>query len=170
MIKTIIQLAVVLVLFLLVYNYFMGTGEEKQNAKEIFREMKDVGVAVKDLLKSEKEKFDSGKYDNAIEKMRLLISNLESLELSSDLGNRRPGSSAGIRRPDPKPGGKTQRPRRTTRPGQKHYGSGRRTSRKGKGTQPGHGSAHAGDRADHGRDQTKKRARLNPKVLPECTP
>ncbi|MBK6619853.1 MAG: hypothetical protein IPH04_21125 [Saprospirales bacterium] len=78
MIKTIIQLAVVLVLFLLVYNYFMGTGEEKQNAKEIFREMKDVGVAVKDLLKSEKEKFDSGKYDNAIEKMRLLISNLET--------------------------------------------------------------------------------------------
>lgn len=76
--KTIIQLAVVLVVFLLVYNYFMGTSEEKETSKEIFKELKDVGVAVKDLLKSEKEKFDAGKYDNAIQKMRLLISDLET--------------------------------------------------------------------------------------------
>jgi methyl-accepting chemotaxis protein len=78
MIKTILQVLAVVVVFVLVYNYFFGTPEEKGNAKEIFQEVKDVGVAVKDLLKSEKEKFDEGKYDNAIQKMRGLFSDLES--------------------------------------------------------------------------------------------
>lgn len=77
MLKTILQIVVVIVIFVLVYNFFFGTSEEKANAKEIFQEVKDVGVAVKDLLKSEKEKFDAGKYDNAIQKMRSLINNLE---------------------------------------------------------------------------------------------
>lgn len=78
MIKTILQIAVALVVFVLAYNFFFGTSEEKDHAKEIFQEVKDVGVAVKDLLKSEKEKFDAGKYDNAIEKMRGLFGDLES--------------------------------------------------------------------------------------------
>ena len=78
MLKTILQVLVVVVVFVLVYNFFFGTSEEKENAKEIFQEVKEVGVAVKDLLKSEKEKFDAGKYDNAIKKMRELIQNLES--------------------------------------------------------------------------------------------
>ena len=78
MIKTIIQVAVVLVIFVLGYNFFFGTSDEKENASEIFQEVKDVGVSVKDLLKAEKEKFDSGKYDNAIKKMRELFQDLES--------------------------------------------------------------------------------------------
>lgn len=78
MIKTILQVIAVVVIFVLGYNFFFGTPEEKSNAKEIFQEVKDVGVAVKDLLKSEKEKFDEGKYDNAIQKMRGLFSDLES--------------------------------------------------------------------------------------------
>jgi uncharacterized protein YoxC len=76
--KTILQILVVVVVFILAYNFFFGTQEEKQNAQEIFQEVKDVGVAVKDLLKAEKEKFDEGKYDNAIAKMRELFQNLES--------------------------------------------------------------------------------------------
>jgi len=78
MLRTILKVAVVLVIFVLVYNYFFGTSEEKAQSKEIFQEVKDVGVAVKDLLKSEKEKFDAGKYDNAIKDMRELIGNMES--------------------------------------------------------------------------------------------
>ncbi|MCB9283957.1 MAG: hypothetical protein H6563_07790 [Lewinellaceae bacterium] len=78
MIKTIIQALVVIVVFVLAYNFFFGTSEEKQNATEIFKEVKDVGVSVKDLLQAEKEKFDAGKYDNAIQKMRELFQNLES--------------------------------------------------------------------------------------------
>ena len=76
--KTILQILVVVVVFILAYNFFFGTQEEKQNAQEIFQEVKDVGVAVKDLLKAEKEKFDEGKYDNAIAKMRELFQDLES--------------------------------------------------------------------------------------------
>lgn len=78
MIKTILQVLIVVVVFVLGYNFFFGTPEEKSNAKEIFQEVKDVGVAVKDLLKTEKEKFDEGKYDNAIQKMRGLFGDLES--------------------------------------------------------------------------------------------
>ena len=78
MIKTILQALVVIVVFVLVYNFFFGTTEEKQNATTIFKEVKDVGVSVKDLLQAEKEKFDAGKYDNAIQKMRELFQNLES--------------------------------------------------------------------------------------------
>jgi len=78
MIKTIIQVALVLIVFVLVYNYFFGTSEEKETSTEIFQEIKDVGVSVKDLLKAEKEKFDEGKYDNAVKKMRELFQDLES--------------------------------------------------------------------------------------------
>ena len=78
MIKTIIQVALVLIVFVLVYNFFFGTSEEKETSTEIFQEIKDVGVSVKDLLKAEKEKFDEGKYDNAVKKMRELFQDLES--------------------------------------------------------------------------------------------
>lgn len=55
MLKTILQIVVVIVIFVLpCTNLFFGTSEEKANAKEIFQEVKDVGVAVKDLLDPKK--------------------------------------------------------------------------------------------------------------------
>ncbi len=77
MIKSLFKLLVILVLGILIYNYFLGTEQEKQGAKKIFSEMKDVGVAVKDLLKSEKEKFDAGKYDNAVDKIGNVLDGLK---------------------------------------------------------------------------------------------
>jgi basic membrane lipoprotein Med (substrate-binding protein (PBP1-ABC) superfamily) len=77
MIRSLIKLLVILVIGILIYNYFLGTESEKEGAKKIFGEMKDVGVAVKDLLKSEKEKFDKGKYDNAIDKIGNVLSGLK---------------------------------------------------------------------------------------------
>lgn len=67
----------ILVVGILIYNLFLGTDEEKQGAKKIVGEVKDVGVAVKDLLKSEKEKFDKGKYDKAVDKIGNMLSNLK---------------------------------------------------------------------------------------------
>ncbi|MCB0518982.1 MAG: hypothetical protein H6577_22580 [Lewinellaceae bacterium] len=78
MIRTILKLLAILVIGILIYNYFLGTPSEKENAKKIFTEVKDVGVAVKDLLKSEKEKFDSGKYDKAVEKIGGVLDKLKS--------------------------------------------------------------------------------------------
>lgn len=69
MIKTIIRLGLLLLVGVLVYNYFLGTQEEKESSKRIFNEVKDLGKATWDLLKSEKEKFDEGKYDEALSKI-----------------------------------------------------------------------------------------------------
>ncbi|MCC6724083.1 MAG: hypothetical protein IT258_06195 [Saprospiraceae bacterium] len=77
MIRSALKLLAILVVGILIYNLFLGTDEEKQGAKKIVGEMKDVGVAVKDLLKTEKEKFDKGKYDKAIDKIGGVLSNLK---------------------------------------------------------------------------------------------
>lgn len=69
MIKFAIRLLIILVIGIIGYNFFFGTTEEKESGQKIVRELKDVGVAVKDLLASEKEKLDEGKYDNALEKI-----------------------------------------------------------------------------------------------------
>lgn len=78
MIKTILKVLAVIVVFILVYNYFFGSTEEKATSQKIFQEVKEVGVAVKDLLKSEKEKYDSGKYDDALDKIGGVFSKLKT--------------------------------------------------------------------------------------------
>ncbi len=77
MIKSLLKLLAVLVIGIIIYNLFLGTDQEKQGAKKIVGEAKDLGVAVADLLKSEKEKFDKGKYDKAIDKIGTMLSNLK---------------------------------------------------------------------------------------------
>lgn len=76
MIKSALKLVAILVVGILIYNLFLGTDEEKQGAKKIVGEMKDVGAAVGDLLKSEKEKFDKGKYDKVVDKAGNIMSSL----------------------------------------------------------------------------------------------
>lgn len=78
MIRSLLKLLFLVVIGVLVYNYFLGTPEEKENSKAIFREVKDVAVGVKELVKSEKEKFDAGKYDKAVDKIGDLLSKLKS--------------------------------------------------------------------------------------------
>ncbi len=77
MIKSLLKLVAILVIGILIYNYFLGTPSEKEGSEKIFNEFKDVGVSVKDLLKSEKEKFDAGKYDNAVDKIGDLLNGLK---------------------------------------------------------------------------------------------
>ena len=57
MIRSLLKLIIIMVLGILVYNLFLGDTTEKENAKKVFSEIKEAGVAVKDLLKSEKKKF-----------------------------------------------------------------------------------------------------------------
>lgn len=83
MIKGILKLLAILVIGILIYNYFLGTESEKESSKKIFGEIKDVGVEVKELLKSEKEKFDKGKYDKAVEKVGDMLQGLK--EKSKDI-------------------------------------------------------------------------------------
>lgn len=69
MIGFLIKLAVVLVVGVLAYNYFFGSDAEKAQSARTFGQMKDVAVSVGQLAKSEKEKFDAGKYDTALDKL-----------------------------------------------------------------------------------------------------
>ncbi|MCB0706638.1 MAG: hypothetical protein KDC34_15090 [Saprospiraceae bacterium] len=86
MIKSLIRLVALVVVGVLVYNYFLGDPGEKETASKIFQEVKDVGSSVADLLRSEKEKLDSGKYDAALDKIGGLFSSIRTNkdELSGD--------------------------------------------------------------------------------------
>lgn len=77
MIRNLLKLLLLLVIGILIYNYFMGTSEEKESSKRIFQKVKDVGAEVSKLLKSEKEKFDKGKYDDALQKIDNIYTDLK---------------------------------------------------------------------------------------------
>lgn len=97
--KSLLKLLVVVVIGVLVYNYFFGTQEEKETSKEIFSNVRDLGKATWGLLRSEKAKFDEGKYDEAVDKVGGLLRSLngkardigddESLRRLEDLEKRR---------------------------------------------------------------------------------
>jgi chromosome segregation ATPase len=67
MIKSIIKVALLLIVGILGYNYFWGSPEEKAQSKEIIGKAVDVGKAGVGLLKEEIGKFKSGKYDDALD-------------------------------------------------------------------------------------------------------
>jgi hypothetical protein len=69
MIRSLLKLGLFLVAGILVYNYFFGTSEEKAQSREVFKKTGDAVGAAWGLLKSEKAKFDSGKYDGVMDKL-----------------------------------------------------------------------------------------------------
>ena len=75
--KSLLKLAFWVVLAILVYNYFAGTASEKKTSQKIFGEVKNLAVSVKDLISSETEKYNNGKYDVAISKMDDIIGKLK---------------------------------------------------------------------------------------------
>lgn len=77
MLRSLIKLGLFLVAGILVYNYFFGTVEEKAQSKEIFSDIKSLTKSAVGLVKSEKEKFNDGKYDEAVDKIGGLIDNLK---------------------------------------------------------------------------------------------
>lgn len=79
MIRSLLKLGLILVAGILVYNYFFGTVEEKQQSKEIFGKVRDVGKDAWSLLKNEKAKFEDGKYDGAVDKVGKSVEGLGEL-------------------------------------------------------------------------------------------
>jgi uncharacterized protein YoxC len=77
MIKSLIKLALGLLVGILIYNFFFGTPAEKEQSKQIFTEVKDLTKSAVQLIKAEKEKFDEGKYDEAVDKIGGLINDLK---------------------------------------------------------------------------------------------
>lgn len=77
MLRFIISTAFFLTIGLLSYNYFFGTAEEKEQAQEIFSKGAEVVGAGAGLLKSEYQKYQEGKYDEALENVSHLLSRLK---------------------------------------------------------------------------------------------
>jgi len=78
MIKNLLKLAVFLVIGVLVYNYFFGNAVEKERSAKIGNQVKELFQSAVDVVKDEKEKFDAGKYDGALDKVGDAINGLKS--------------------------------------------------------------------------------------------
>jgi len=77
MIQKIISITILLVIGLLTYNYFFGTAQEREQAQDIFGKGAEVVGASADLLKDEYQKFNDGKYDEALNNINGLLSKLK---------------------------------------------------------------------------------------------
>jgi len=69
MIRSLVKLGLLLIVGIIVYNFFFGTSEEKENSRKIFGQVGSVVGSVTQLVRSEREKFDAGKYDTALDKL-----------------------------------------------------------------------------------------------------
>ena len=96
MIQKIISITILLVIGLLTYNYFFGTAQEREQAQDIFGKGAEVVGASADLLKAEYQKFNDGKYDEALNNINGLLSNC--LLYTSDAADERSSVDLGGRR------------------------------------------------------------------------
>lgn len=88
--RGLIKFLAIAVIGLISYNYFYGNEVEKARSEKVVDGVKDVFVSIKDLVQSEKEKFDEGKYDSALDKVGSLFDNFKekSKDVSEDLKDR----------------------------------------------------------------------------------
>ena len=86
MAKLVLKIVLGLAVLLVGYNYFWGNAEEKENSRRIVGQVTELGKSVVNLLKSEKEQFDKGKYDQALAKLKsaLNIEHERAAELGAD--------------------------------------------------------------------------------------
>lgn len=81
--KYLMPLGIILTIGLVGYNYFLGTPEEQQQSKMIIGKVRDLGGEVFSLLHSEKEKYNAGKFDEAIGKVGSSITYLKDKAIST---------------------------------------------------------------------------------------
>ena len=77
MIRTLLKLALLIVVALVGYNYFFGSIEEKEQSRAIVDKAKDLGSDAWKLLRSERTKMQEGKYDDALDRLETLYDNLK---------------------------------------------------------------------------------------------
>lgn len=78
MVRSLLKLGSLLVVCIIGYNYFFGDSAEKENARKIVGQGKEVLGSVRDLVRSEREKYDKGKYDQAIDKVGNVFDKIRS--------------------------------------------------------------------------------------------
>ncbi len=86
MIRRLLGWGLVLVFGVLVYNRFFGDTAEKEQSKKVFGEAKVLFRSVRDVVKTERTKFEAGKYDKAIGNIRNLFGKMrETAKDSKDV-------------------------------------------------------------------------------------
>lgn len=76
MIRKLISLVILAVIGLMGYNMFFGTEEDKARGQAVAKETKELVGSVVGFLKAEKENYDSGKFDNAMQKLNKAVKNV----------------------------------------------------------------------------------------------
>jgi len=76
MIRKLISLVILAVIGLMGYNMFFGTDEDKARGQVVAKETKELVGSIFGLLKAEKENYDAGKFDNAMDKMNKAFRNV----------------------------------------------------------------------------------------------
>ncbi len=67
--KNLIFLILILLVGIVGYTYFFGKGEDKEKAREIVSETKELGRSVGDFLKRQKDKYDDGHLDRLFDRI-----------------------------------------------------------------------------------------------------
>ena len=78
MIKFALKILFVGLVVLLGFYFFMGSPEDKDRAKAVFAEVGDLFGELGNFIKAEKAKFDQGDYQDELEKIRELVSDIKS--------------------------------------------------------------------------------------------
>jgi len=88
--RNLLKLILFAVIGLISYNYYYGNAEEKAQSEKVIDGVKDVFTSIKDLAVAEKEKFDAGKYDKALDKIGNVFKDFKdkSAELGEGLKDR----------------------------------------------------------------------------------
>ena len=60
------------------YMYFFGKGEDKSNAQTIVHETRDLGKAVGDFIRNQKDKYDDGEFNQLIDKVGKSLEKLKT--------------------------------------------------------------------------------------------
>ncbi len=69
MIRGLIKIGLIVLACIVGYNYFFGTDEERDQSRKIFGQMKGLAGSAVSLIRAEKDKFNHGKYDQALDKL-----------------------------------------------------------------------------------------------------
>ncbi len=83
--KSLIKIVLLAAVVIIGYNYFFGDEKEQEQAEKIVGKVKDLGADIKALVVSEREKFDEGKYDKAVDKFTDLINSVKDKVSAIDL-------------------------------------------------------------------------------------
>jgi SMC interacting uncharacterized protein involved in chromosome segregation len=86
MLRRLFGWGLILVFGVLVYNRFFGDAAEKEQSKKVFGEAKVLFHSVRDVVRTERHKFEAGKYDKAIGNIRNLFGKMrETAKDSKDV-------------------------------------------------------------------------------------